>query len=160
MYLIGDDGFTSAIDANGIADCYLAYTASNGWEAVNLYHPVNSNVKSLKEIVVVSDGSDSNFSLSVTSPTADLVRVTPGQMLTHDLLEYFYHEGDASVQNGGQTYESSVYTLRQVFRLDDLTPVNEGDQILVVDGNGADQLLDNGWLFRGEGQPHRLPAAR
>jgi hypothetical protein len=147
LYLIGDDGFTSTIAADGIADCYLSYTASNGWEAVNLYHPVNSNVKSLKEIIVVSDGSDRNFGLSVTSPTADLVRVTPGQMLSHNLLGYFYHEGDASVQHGGQTYESGVYTLRQVFRLDDLTPVKAGDRILVVDGSGASQLLDNGGYF-------------
>ncbi len=147
LYLIGDDGFTSAIDAGEIADCYLSYTASNGWEAVNLDHPVNSNVKSLREIVVVSDGSDGNFGLSVTSPTVVLVRVTPGQMLTHNLLEYFFHEGDASVQNTGQTYDSSVYTLRQVFRLSDLTPVNEGDQILVVDGNGGSQLLDNDGYF-------------
>lgn len=147
LYLIGGDGFTSAIDAGGITDCYLSYAAGDGWEAVNLYHPPSSNVKDLREIIVVSDGSDSSFSLSIASPAADLVRVTPGQMLTHNLRQYFYHEGDASMQHDGQTYESSVYTLRQVFVLDDLTPVPAGDRILVMDGSGACRLLDSGGYF-------------
>jgi hypothetical protein len=151
LYLISYDGFTSVIDAGRIDDCYIAYTAGSGWMSINLRHPVNSNVRSLREIIVVSDGSDQSFDLSVIGPETDTVRVTPGQMLTGNLLEYFYHEGDASVQSGGQAYESSVYTLRQVFQLNDLIPVNEGGKILVVNGGGASQLLDDDGYFEVKG---------
>jgi len=147
LYLVGSDGFTAAIGAGSIADCHIAYTASNGWEAVNLDHPINSNAKSIAEIVVVAGGSDKDFGLGIIGPAADLARVTPGQMLTHNLQEYFYHEGDASVQNGGETYESSVYTIRRVFRLNDLIPAGEGNPILVVSADGAWQLVDNHGYF-------------
>lgn len=146
LYLAGSDGFTSAIKAEGIEKCYITFTAKNGWEAINLNHPISSNAKLLKEIVVVADSSP-DFGLTVINQDADLISVTPGQLYTRVLREYFYPEGQSSVQNEGKVYETAVYTKRRVFQLGDLTPVGEGELVLVIGADGEHRLVDNSGYF-------------
>ncbi|WP_134217356.1 MULTISPECIES: alkaline phosphatase family protein [Pelotomaculum] len=147
LYLVGLDGFTSAIKAADIDDCYIAFTAKNGWEAVNLAHPNSSNVKFLTEIVVVSDGGSKYFAFNVINPDTDLVQITPGQLLAGPLTLYPYAEGKAVVQNGGKDYEAQVFTRRRVFRISDLTPLQDGDTLLVMDEKGEYRLVDDGGYF-------------
>jgi len=148
LYLAGLDGFVSAIKTEeGIQDCYLAFTARNGWEAVNLKHPVNSNVKLLTEIIVVSNGNTGDFAFNVTSRDGNLAQITPGHLLTGSLRQYYYPEGEAVVQNDGKDYQSQVFTRRRIFKLSDLTPVKEGDTFLVIDEKGEYYRADNRGCF-------------
>ncbi len=147
IYLVGLDGFTSAVKAADIDDCYIAFTSKNGWEAVNLNHPNSSNVKFLTEIVVVSDGGSKYFSFNVIDPDTDLVQITPGQLLTGPLTLYPYAEGKAVVQNGGKDYEAQVFTRRLVFKISDLTPLQDSDTLLVMGKNGECRLVDNSGYF-------------
>lgn len=142
IYLVGSDGFTSALSAQGLDESYITFTAKNGWEAINLNHPVNSNVKMLQEIVVVSDGSSPNFGLTFINPDNDLITITPGQLYIRTVLNYPYAEGKASVENGGKTYTSSVYTRRKVFKLADLVPSMKGDRMLVIGAGGEHRFLE------------------
>lgn len=147
LYLFGADGFIAAIKAQGIDDCYIAYTAKNGWEAVNLYHPINSNTKQLTKIVVVSDGSSGDFAFNVIDQNSDLAQLTPGQLLTGSLTQYPYQEGKAVVRNGGKDYESQVFTIHHVFKLNDVTPVKDGDHLLLMGEKGECRLVDNSGYF-------------
>ena len=150
LHLAASDGFTSSFKAEGLEKCYIAFTAKNGWEAINLNHPVNSNAKALQEIIVVSDGSDGgarDSGFTVINQDTGLVSVTPGQLHTRALTEYPYPEGTAAVENGGQTYETSVYTKRKVFPLSDLTPAGEEDMILVVGAGGEHRWVENRGYF-------------
>lgn len=146
LYLLSSDGFSSAIKAKDIEDCYISFTANNGWEAVNLKHPINSNVKLLQEIIVVSDGNAQDFGFRVINPNANLVQTTPGQLEVQSLREYSYLEGRAEIQHNGQTYESSVYTRRRVFQLGDLTPVNNEDMLMVIGAKGQNRLVSQAWF--------------
>ncbi len=141
IYLVGSDGFASSFPAQGLEESYITFTAQNGWEAINLNHPVNSNAKMLKEIVIISDGSSQHFGLVVINAEKEVARVTPGQLYTRTLLEYPYAEGQATVENQGKTYASSVYTRRKVFQLSDLAPVPEGEMILVMGAHGKQSFL-------------------
>jgi hypothetical protein len=145
--LVGLDGFTSVIRAEGIDDCYIAFSAKNGWEAVNLKHPMSSNAKLLNEIVVVSDGSCRDFAFNVIDPDSQLVQITPGQLLTRPLTAFPYPEGKAVVENDGKEYESQVFTKRLVFKLSELTAVNDGENLLVMDEKGNYRLVDDGGYF-------------
>ncbi len=148
IYLTGSDGFISSVPARDLEQSYIVFTAQNGWEAINLKHPVNSNVKMLKEIVVVSNTSSSTFDLSIINQDKELARVTPGQLYTRrSMLDFLYPEGQASVENEGKTYTSSVYTRRRVFRLADLTPVPDGEMILLMGANGEHHFLENRGYF-------------
>lgn len=147
IYLVGRDGFTSSFPAQMLEKSYITFTAQNGWEAINLNHPVSSNAKALKEIVVVSDGSSSDFGLTVINQNKELIRITPGQLYTRTLLEYPYTEGQAAVENEGKTYSNSVYTQRKVFRLADLTPAPDGEMMLVMCANGEHRFIKNNGYF-------------
>lgn len=147
IYLVGRDGFTSSFPAQMLEKSYITFTVQNGWEAINLNHPVSSNAKALKEIVVVSDESSSNFGLTVINRNKELIRITPGQLYTRTLLEYPYAEGQATVENEGKTYSNSVYTQRKVFRLADLTPAQDSEMILVIGTNGEQRFLKNNGYF-------------
>ncbi len=147
LFLVGLDGFASAIKVADIDECYIAFTAKNGWEAVNLNHPNSSNVKFLTEIIVVSDGSSKNSTFNVISPDIDLVKITPGQLLTGQLMLYPYDEGKAVVQNGGRDYEVQVFTRRRVFKISDLTSLRDGDMLLVMGEKGEYRLADDSGYF-------------
>lgn len=147
LYLVGLDGFTSAIKADEIDDCYISFTAKNGWEAINLSHPNSSNVKLLTEIVVVSDGSGKNFAFGVIDPATDLVQITPGQLLTRSLTLYPYSEGQAVAPSGGKDHETQVFTRRRVFKASDLTPLQDGEMLLVMGARGEYRLVDDSGYF-------------
>ncbi|MDD2511242.1 MAG: hypothetical protein PHP26_05570 [Syntrophomonas sp.] len=146
IYLVGSDGFTSSFPAEGLEKSYIAFTAQNAWEAINLNHPVNSNAKMLKEIVIVSEGSSPN-GLTLINSEKELASVTPGQLYTRTLLEYPYAEGQAAIEKQGKTYSTSVYTQRKVFRLADLTPVPDGEMMLVMGAGGEQRFLENRGYF-------------
>lgn len=147
IYLISYDGFASAFPALGLEESYIAFTAKNGWEAINFNHPINSNAKMLKDIVIVSGESSSPFDLAVIDAEKELARVTPGRLYTRSLLEYPYAEGQAEIKKQGKTYTSSVYTRRKVFRLDDLTPVQEGARMLLMGADGENRYQENHGYF-------------
>lgn len=147
IYLVGSDGFTSSFPAQGLEKSYITFTAQNGWEAINLNHPVNSNAKMLKEIVVVSDRSSPHFDLTIINLEKELMRITPGQLYTRTLLEYPYAEGQAAVENGGKTYTTSVYTKRKVFSLNDLIPGQNEAMMLVMGTHGEHRFLENRGYF-------------
>ncbi len=148
IYLVGSDGFTSSFPAAGLEESYITFTTQNGWEAINLNHPVNSNAKMLKEIVIISDGSSPHLGLTVINPEKELARITPGQLYTRTLLEYPYTEGQSTVENQGKTYTTSVYTQRKVFQLADLTPASDGEMMLVIGANGEHRFLENQGYFQ------------
>ena len=147
IYLVGSDGFTSSLPAQGLEKSYIAFTAQNGWEAINLNHPVNSNAKMLKEIVIVSGESSPHFGLTVINLEKELARITPGQLYTRTLLQYPYPEGQAAIKNQGKNYTASVYTQRRVFRLADLTPVQDGAMLLLMGADGEYRYLENRGYF-------------
>lgn len=147
LYFVALDGFTTAIKATDIDHSYIAFTAKNGWEAINLLHPNSSNIKSITEIVVVSEGSGEGFTFNVIDPETDLVKITPGQLLTRPLTLYPYAEGKAVVQNDGKDYENQVFTKRRVFKISDLTPLQEGDMLLVMGEKGEYRLVDDSGYF-------------
>lgn len=147
LYLVGLDGFASAIKAADTEGCYISFTAKNGWEAINLYHPNSSNVKLLTEIVVVAEGGGSDFTFNVIDPAADLVQITPGQLLARPLTLYPYTEGEAVVQKDGRDYQAQVFTRRRVFKISDLTPLKGGDVFLVMGAKGEQRLVDDSGYF-------------
>lgn len=147
LYLVGLDGFTAAIRAEEIDDCYISFTAKNGWEAVNLAHPNSSDVKLLTEIVVVADGSGKNFTFDLIGPEGDLAQATPGQLLTRSLTLYPYAEGEAAAPSGGKDHETQIFTRRLVFRAGDLTPLQDGEMLLVMGARGECSLVDDSGYF-------------
>jgi hypothetical protein len=82
VLLIGDDGLTAEVDGASISDCYLAFSEDNAWEAINPKHPVSSNIKRIKEIVVVSTEESTSFGLNIIGKTSNMDSITPAVVYT------------------------------------------------------------------------------
>ncbi len=67
MYIVASDGFMVKLDGNTIADTHIYYTEDNGWCYISDKHPVNSRVKSIKEITVVNKSEEGLATISENS---------------------------------------------------------------------------------------------
>lgn len=143
VYLVGSDGFTSLLSADRLEKSYITFSNRYAWEAINLDHPINSNAKMLKEIIVVARGAkDSAF--TVINRHSELITRTTGQLCADSTIDYPYFEGTASLQKRGETFKSSVYTRRRVFQLRDVAPVPASEHLLVLGKKGGYCLAENG----------------
>lgn len=146
------DGFRASIPGSNLEKCYLYFSEKYGWEAVNLNHPVSSNIKHLKEIMVVSKLKDFN-SFSIILPDKNLLKMTPGQLFSGSIFSYPCFEGTSSVERMGVDYQTSVYTVRKVVSLEDFMSNDKDLNIseikekgLVIGGNGQTGSFSGGFL--------------
>lgn len=122
IYFIGEDGRASAIYADSqeqIEESYISFNGENGWEVINLAYPINSNIKRINEIVVVMKENKTDFGLNIISPLKNLINITPGQagLITR---KYFEDAGTSSKSGNGNNFESTVFSVRQTFNLNDI----------------------------------------
>lgn len=156
IVLIGEDGLLASIPGTMLEDCYIALTEDNGWEAVNDNHPISSNIKRIKEILVVSKENTWEYGLNIISQDQNLANITPGQMYQKTIKLNPNFEGKSSVKKGRHTYETSVYTMRRIFQLKDVIEnvmiekillMGQGGDYLYDDGNGHFELKDNSFNY-------------
>ena len=141
IYIVANDGFTAALDADSLEESYIAFSAKNGWELINTKHPISSNVKMIHEIIVVAKDSPSLNSFTIVSK-AETLDTTVGSLYTQAFTSYPYFEGQASLEHGGKSYNSEIYTRRRVFKIGDLLPSDEDVQIILFGENGKSLLAD------------------
>ncbi|ATW24902.1 hypothetical protein [Candidatus Formimonas warabiya] len=146
IFFVAGDGFTSAIEADGLDQSYLSFTRDNGWVALNLRHPISANAKMIQEIILVADSASSPNRFTVQNGR-DFLNLTVGQLYTGMVLSYPYFEGQAVVERAGRTYEDSVFTRRRVFRLSDLTPLDREAQVMLWGEKGEYRLVDQSGYY-------------
>ncbi len=147
IYIVANDGFTAALDANSLEESYITFSPKNGWELINLRHPKSSNVKMIQEIIVVAGKSPQTNSFTVISGTKTL-NTTVGKMYTRVLTSYPYFEGRASLEHGGKNYKSEIYTRRRAFKMKDLLPLEDSAQMMLFGGKGDCLLADDGGFYQ------------
>src|SRR6056297_323420 len=78
------DGLRAKITSGNIEESYINFSSKNGWEAINLNHPISSNIKRLEKITVVSKFKEkhNNQSFNIVNEKSNLLEKTPGQFLT------------------------------------------------------------------------------
>ena len=99
IYYIGSDGLTAEVDATTLSESYLLFNAENGWEMINLNHPVSANIKLLTDIVVVSQEEITDGSFTIFTDEANLFSVTPGKMYMDDYSYFRKLEGESNFKD-------------------------------------------------------------
>ncbi len=141
VLLIGDDGLTAEVEGSSIADCHITFSTRNAWEAINPKHPVSSNIKRIKEIVVVSVGDSASLGLSIIEQTGNLELITPGELYKTPLLDFPVFEGKSTIEHEGKVNTTSIFTRRKMVALKDLGYVSEGDSLMAVGRDGGQSLI-------------------
>lgn len=160
ILLVGIDGMISKIGATNLQGSYISFTDKNGWEAIHYNHPASSNVKHLKEIVIVAKEDRMDIGMNIIDSEKNIKNITVGELYasTSTILPYF--EGESSIKKKGQKYSASVYTQRRIFRLEDMVEENlenalvmgalgeikpiEEDGYFEVNANSIDYVSEDG----------------
>jgi hypothetical protein len=155
IYLIADDGRTARLSGDQLEESYLKLDSDNGWEAINLNHPVSTNIKQLKEIVVVLEDRESDFGLNIISMDRNIKYLTPGQV-SLSASRFLEYGGTSFKDAGGKRFETSIYNARHIFNLDRfLEPGDCPDSCnMILMGSKGEYLFlsnDNNGYFELEG---------
>ncbi|SCY52167.1 alkaline phosphatase family protein [Alkaliphilus peptidifermentans] len=145
VLLVGGDGLISKIDK--IDDCSITFSDIYGWEFVNKSHPISSNIKMVKEIVVVSTESNWKDGLNIINVDGNILNITVGQLYLqgYDVLHNF--EGTSTVEKNGNRYDSSVYTTKKIKRIKDLVDLSQNSRLLTMGAKGDYGYVDiNGYI--------------
>ncbi|MFI3174079.1 MAG: alkaline phosphatase family protein [Bacillota bacterium] len=151
LHYVGNDGLVSQVDARTVEETYCLFSNENGWELINLKHPISSNMKHLKEIVVVSEEPHSSNSFSIFDTQENFMRFTPGEMYVnpHTLEKTF--EGESMIHdNFVRVYTSHItHDMEEIMNNLEKSPDKIGS-VFLRDGsivnekmNGTIELVKN-----------------
>jgi len=146
LFLVGNDGLTARLSGSQLAESYLNYSATHGWQAINLNHPVSSNIKELDSIIVSATGILPESSLRVITPVENITGITPGQLLGRGIKTYRQFEGSANLEVEGVTYWNKIYTSKKVVSLEEITGQEIKERTLIIGARG-ETLVDRDGLL-------------
>ncbi|MFO7928199.1 MAG: alkaline phosphatase family protein [Candidatus Humimicrobiaceae bacterium] len=132
---VGRDGRASRIGSKDIGDSYILF-ADGEWQAVNLTHPKNSNIKELKEIIVVSEHSGLDSGFNIISPDENIYSSTPGQLLcvAENSLELI---DEVSQNPGKEEARAWLYQKKNIFSVRDLANLPDFSSSIIMGRQGG-----------------------
>lgn len=142
LLLIGDDGRSAIICSADLGGSRVVFTEEYGWEAVNPNHSISSNVKMLREIVVVAD-LPLGESVGLMSTDEDLARRTVGEIYRDGYRIHPRYVGSSSVQG----LKARVFERVRTVDLERAFNLAEGAFVLVVGADGQLQRIRQDGLF-------------
>jgi len=143
VLIIGDDGLTAEVEGSSTADCHITFSEDNAWEAVNPKHPVSSNIKRIKEIVVVSEEENTSTGLNIINKTENLVSITPGGLYKRVMLDFPMFEGRSTIEHDGGENWTGIYTRRKMMAVKDIECLYEVESPMAVTRDGSQSLIKN-----------------
>jgi hypothetical protein len=159
VLLIGDDGLMAEVEGVSAADCHITFSEENAWEAINPKHPVSSNIKRIKEIVVVSAEESTSFGLNIINTVGNMEFITPGGLYKSPMLTFPVFEGRSTIEHDGRENQTSIYTHRKMMPLGDIPCLAEIKRPMAVARDGRQSFIDcNGYLeLRGNSIDYLAP---
>ena len=146
VFFVGSDGLTAEVDSQTLEETYCLFSKENGWEVINLNHPVSSNIKHMREMIVVSQELGD---LAVTLFTKDknLKSITPGQfyMMPYENRRFF--EGKSEIESnyvGIHTSHRILDMQELVKNLEEVNDVKNGT--LFLENGKIEQVNLDGYL--------------
>ena len=72
---------SAVIDGQDLEGCHLLFS-DRGWEVINLFHPVSSNVKRIQEIVIIAEDAPLDYGINIITQDANLAHFTPDSFIS------------------------------------------------------------------------------
>ncbi|MTI96299.1 MAG: hypothetical protein FH749_12620 [Firmicutes bacterium] len=135
------DGFSVLISNDNISESYLALNKENGWEAINLNHPVSSNIKNIKEIVIVSHDLPINSQFHIIEPGRNISSLSVGELYKNGYTVIPSERGTASVDYEGEELLATSFYRRKVIDIESYVNLAGRDSIAVVGEKGEMEPL-------------------
>jgi hypothetical protein len=145
VLLVGSDGLIAKID-NRIDGTYLNFSTKNGWEILNENHPVSSQIKHLKEIIVINKAKDAENSVFIFDTEKNIASITPGQLYGKSLARTHNFKGKSNIIRESGEYSVSVYTTEFLYPLEEFTGTKNA-AYMIIDGSGKNHYMRSPGYF-------------
>ncbi len=140
------DGLRAKISSDKIVESYINFSPHYGWEAINLNHPISSNIKLIESITVVAKGEPHNNIFSIITPTKNLLTKTPGQLLTGSYLRKAVFEGESTQKIEGVNYSASIYSEKKVLQPEEIINKKIDSKTILFNEQGKTLRYKGGYL--------------
>ncbi len=130
VYIIASDGRISALKGDQLQDSYIGWGSQNGWEAINPSHPISSNIKDIREMVVALEERQDDFGLNIISMEENITFITPGNAYLSAVRDLGFG-GTSFKGSGDEKLEASAFQERYLIRLEDLTDARPETMVLM-----------------------------
>jgi hypothetical protein len=140
------DGLRARISGIATKKSYINFSEKNGWEAINLNHPVSSNIKFIRKITIVSRTTETDKTFRIISADKNIIQRTPGQLLAGSYLHKPIFEGSSKVAHNGRQYGVEIYSEKRLIRPEDLIDMKINKRSLVI-GEKGKTLIHRGGLL-------------
>ena len=142
------DGLRAKITSTNIEESYIKFSSQNGWEAINLKHPISSNIKRLENIIVVSKFKEKHNkqTFNIITEKNNILEKTPGQFLTEDYFHKSIFEGSSSINKNDESNSVSIYTEKRVLYPEELVDKKLNSRTLII-GNKGETIRYKGGMF-------------
>ena len=158
VYIIASDGRAAALKGDQLQGSYIGWGSQNGWEAFNPSHPVSSNIKGIREMVVALEERQDDFGLNIISMEENITFITPGNAYLSAARD-LGSGGTSFKASGDEKLEASAFQERYMIRLEELTDARPETMVLMgsegeylfLKGNSSISLevKDNRFAYNG-----------
>lgn len=140
VLLVGQDGLFAQLEGENLDDCSIKFSDINGWESITTRHPINSRIKNIKEIVVISKDNDWDYGFNLISTRENIMNITPGQLYLKELNLYPYFDGKSTKKSDGRDYNVRLYKQRRLLPIKNIVS-NEFQYLLMMGSNGVYEVI-------------------
>lgn len=145
VLLVGEDGLFAQLGGENIDDCGIKFSGTKGWESITSKHPINSRIKNVREIVVVSKDKNWDYGFNLISSKENIMNITPGQLYLKELNLYPYFDGESIKNIDGQDYSVKLYKHKRVLPIEKI--VNTESQYFLMMGKEGVYEVINGYGY-------------
>ncbi|WKY47089.1 alkaline phosphatase family protein [Eubacteriaceae bacterium ES3] len=143
LLFIGQDGLSSKISGQDLSDCYISYSSQYDWEIITENHPISSQVKNLRNIVVITTDLDSDEMAIGIEDQSGFRSTTVGNLFLQGYFEKRVFEGQSEINN----QEVTVYTTHRMILPTDLLTFEKEIVVFGQDGSSCfDKVTDESYF--------------
>ncbi len=151
VVLAGNDGLCAKIEGNKLDECYIYFSDMSGWSTYTKNHPINSRIKQLSNIVVVSTDIDWDYGVNIISTNKNLINITPGQMYLKESKFLPCLDGESTKTVEGKDYQVGLYKCKNLLPIKQLVGERNGKYLIlsregdykIIGNEGYLELMDN-----------------
>ncbi len=143
ILFVGTDGLTSEVNLEGIEESYINFSEEHGWNVMNFRHPISSNIKHLKEIVIAASDEYNEFGINLFTEYANIKNITCGQLYKNGVSGINF-EGTSKVEIENTANDVTVYTTEKRMPLDNIFSEKNEKDVFVVFGKDGCQVIETG----------------
>ncbi len=140
------DGLRAKISSDKIAESYINFSNKYGWEAINLNHPISSNIKLIDNITIVSQADISKNLFTIITSEENILSKTPGQLLIDSYYKKAVFEGESTQNVDGIDYTTAIFSERKLLTLEELVNKDLESRTIIFNKEGKTLSYNGGYL--------------